>query len=192
MAPAQIISDVVTAILITLTRLWRVALPLLSLAVITLIAVVPLGLGTQWRFVPTFLPIIVIHYWADRRALHQTSSGLPVVLVFAAGIAVDAMTNGPLGYWALVYLATTGFSMLVGPKLSESGVSRWLRFVVTAVAASAIAWIIASIYFSTLAETMPLALAWGVICLGEPLIVGALTLAAPQRSQRLSFADRRA
>ncbi|MEZ5844264.1 MAG: hypothetical protein R3D27_11120 [Hyphomicrobiaceae bacterium] len=174
------------------TAAWAVLLPTLSLAVATLFAIVPAGLGDDWRFVPALLPVALAHYWTDRRLTDTDAPALPALLLFASGLAIDAMTNGPLGYWALVYLAASGFAHALGPLMMRAGLHRWVRFVLTMILVAGLAWSIASLYFASPAAVLPIGLAAAVIALAEPIIATVLAAATPATTHRPSFADRRA
>ena len=72
-------------------------LPAVTLLIAALIAVLPFGADEIVRYCLSFLPLIVIHYWSARRP-----TLLPVPLIFAVGLAIDVLTHGPVGYWALL------------------------------------------------------------------------------------------
>ena len=73
--------------------------PALSVAVLVMVAVLPWGLPPDGRFVLPLLPFIAIHYWTSRHP-EKLAEWVP----FAAGLTVDVLSNGPLGYWSLIYL----------------------------------------------------------------------------------------
>jgi rod shape-determining protein MreD len=71
----------------------------LSLALALLVAVQP-G-GTLMFSAAALAPVLVIHYWTM-----NVPFALPLWLVFATGLLADALSQGPLGYSALLYVAS--------------------------------------------------------------------------------------
>jgi len=193
MGSSTTLADVFAVAARVLARAWASLLPALSLALATLAAIVPTGLGADWRFVPALFPLAVVHYWADRRRNGPGAPTLPALLIFASGLAVDAMTSGPLGYWALVYLAGAALTHVAGTRLARLGVSRWPRFVAVTALVGSLAWATASLYFANSAPLWPLAVASAVVIAAEPLIAALLAAVTPTvASFRPAFADRRA
>lgn len=193
MSSSTTLADTFTLAARVLAGAWGMVLPALSLALATLAAIVPLGLGADWRFVPALLLLAVVHYWADHRSNGPGTPALPAPLTFAAGLAVDAMTNGPLGYWALAYLGGATLTHLTGPHLARLGLGRWPRFVAVTALVGGLAWATASLYFASLAAPWPFAVAAAVVISAEPLIATLLTVLTPTvASFRPAFADRRA
>ncbi|MEQ1696411.1 MAG: rod shape-determining protein MreD [Hyphomicrobiaceae bacterium] len=83
---------------VTWYTVWRAILPGASLVLAVLIAAAP---GGQGAFpAAALVPVMVIFYWVVTGA-----RGLPVALVFLAGLVLDAVSFGPLGAWALIYVA---------------------------------------------------------------------------------------
>lgn len=71
-----------------------------------------------------FLPAVVIHYWALRRA-----SVLPEIAIVFAGLSVDIVSGGPLGLWVSVY-ALAWLMGLLQARWAEAfwKPGRWLLF----------------------------------------------------------------
>ncbi len=142
--------------------------PAISLAATTLIAVLPWGLPAIGRFILPMLPLLAVYYWAV-----GGRGWLASPLVFAAGLTVDVVTLGPLGFWAFVYLVAHMFSGAVPIMLVETSMRRWIVFGVLIAALSVLQWATASIYFVTLSAWQPYALAAAILVVLYP-VFGAL------------------
>ena len=79
-----------------LAAVWAFAVPAMSLAVAVVLAAVVASPNAS--AIPALLPILVIAYWQTR------GPALPVALAFAAGLYLDCVTLGPMGFWALTDL----------------------------------------------------------------------------------------
>jgi rod shape-determining protein MreD len=143
--------------------------PALSIAVLALIAVLPWGLPPDARFVLPLGPFIAIHYWASRHP-DRLSEWVP----FAAGLAVDVLSNGPLGYWSLIYLV--GYMIAVEAHLvtATGPAGRWLVFLASLALLVTAAWLIASLYYLELADWRPFA--WAALLAGLAYPACALVL----------------
>jgi len=136
------------------------------LVILLIIAALPWGLPFQWRFVLPMLPYAAIHYWTVNRR-----GWMPAGIVFAAGLIIDIVTNGPLGFWSMIYL--TGHLLAVwlsGPVSAGNAVSRWLGFVGVLAALSGLQWAAASVYFVAWLPWQPFVLAAAVTALFYPLL----------------------
>ena len=80
-------------------------LPVFLIVVATLICALPWGPPPEFRLVLPLLPYVVIH-----RCVERWGPATPDWLVFLAGFATDVAGQGPLGYWALIYLC--GYTMI--------------------------------------------------------------------------------
>ena len=74
-------------------------IPALTIIVATVLVALPWGMAAENRFLLPLLPLIVIHFWTLRRP-----GDVAEWWVFVAGLSLDILTNGPIGYWALIYL----------------------------------------------------------------------------------------
>lgn len=77
---------------------WRVVWPGLSLLLAVLAAAAPGGSGAF--SIAALVPVMVIYYW-----VLAGPRGLPFALVFGVGLMLDAVSYGPFGAWALIYVA---------------------------------------------------------------------------------------
>lgn len=150
-------------------------LPSASVAMLALLAVLPWGLPANARFVLPFLPVAAIYYWSSRHP-ERLSAWVP----FLAGLLVDVLTNGPLGYWPLVYLS----SGLLGSEAYSvgSGVpgGRWAAFLISLLAVVTLGWGVAGLYHLALADWRPFAWAVWFVALAFPLLVAVFKAIDPQ------------
>ena len=81
---------------------WTVAaaiLPGLTAMVAALVAAMPWGLPDSAAFAWPLVALSVISFWSARQP-----QLMPPPLVFVLGVAIDLVTAGPIGYWALLFL----------------------------------------------------------------------------------------
>lgn len=133
-------------------NLSRLIAPIGSVAVLTLIAALPLGIPAGDRFLLPLLPVIAIHYWTLRH-----DAWLPEWVVFLAGLALDILTHGPVGYWAFIYLIAHLTATLSARLHVESSLDRLLLLGLAIVVVTFAAWATASIYFFDLLDPLPYA-----------------------------------
>lgn len=88
-----------------IARVRRFMVPVLLLAAATLVCVVAAPAGRVAAATAGLLPVLVIHYLVRRGDV-----AVPVVASFAAGLFADAASGGPLGYFAVLYLAAAGLA----------------------------------------------------------------------------------
>ena len=143
--------------------------PALTLLALVLISVLPWGIGPGYQFALPALPLLAVYFWTRAQ-----SHLLPATFVFAVGLVVDVLSYGPLGYWSLVYLAglaLTEFSTRFGGR---GNLSEWLGFAGVMAALSAIAWLLASVYFVRLVNWRPMAWAAVLLPLAYPVVQALL------------------
>jgi rod shape-determining protein MreD len=139
--------------------------PVATVLVLALGGVMPLGLGESVAFAQCVLPFAAIHHWS-----RGEEPALPVWLVFVAGIGVDILTYGPVGYWALLYLVGTWLGALPESVTARDSLpGRWLAFGGALCGLTATGWLVASAYFGRLAEPWPMLGAAGVLMLAFPV-----------------------
>lgn len=150
-------------------RFLGLAVPPVSLLLITLIAVAPWGLPADARYILPLLPAIVVHYWALRHP-----HAMPEWLAFASGLTVDLVTNGPLGFWALMYLLVYIAAILSRPWWDTGPIGRFVLFAAALVGVAVAAFLVSTIYTAALAPVVPLAQATLVALLAYPILAAAL------------------
>lgn len=143
-----------------------------------LLAALPWGLPAEIAPALPLLPYVVIHVMIERQP-----AAVPDWLVFLAGLALDVLGQGPLGYWALVYLV--GFVCV--RSASELGVAGFVRGTVllasTLAALVLVQWLVTSIYRVHLAAIGPL-LAGAAIALVAYAVIAVLFPPGPRETQR--------
>jgi len=122
------------------------------------------------RFLLPLLPYIVVHLTAVRQP-----GAMPSWLAFAAGLGVDLGTSGPIGFWALVYLAGL-FMVAVSPSDKVLlWADRVLLGVVTMAAVTLLAGLVGSAYLMHWVDWLALMIAGGVAA----SILGFLEIVIP-------------
>lgn len=131
-------------------RLWSLALlPALTVLVTAAISVMPWRVPGFVAFGLPFLTLGTVFFWAERRP-----SQLLSLIVFSAGLMTDLVTDGPIGYWALLFVlgfalgSFTGSYSDGGSKMQES----WLGFALCLPIVAACGWAIASLYYLALLD----------------------------------------
>ncbi len=153
--------------------------PAISVFVLALISVLPWGLPPDGRYVLPLLPAIAIHYWASKPA-ERLAAGV----AFAAGLSVDILTNGPLGYWSLIYLIGYLSAREVRGRTSAGSVGRWLAFLSSLGVLVLAAWAITSLYYLEIAAWQPFAWAALLAGLSYPVIAIVLRTVDPSPDLR--------
>ncbi|MEM1307528.1 MAG: hypothetical protein AAGG99_08380 [Pseudomonadota bacterium] len=139
--------------------------PVIVTSILVIVAVLPLGLPSEARFVLPMLPYVAIHYWTlNERGL------MPSIFVFMAGLAIDILTHGPLGYWSTVFLIGFGCARWLSGPISDTRIGRFVGYVLTCALLAALQWAIASLYFVRAADPQPFVLAASIATLYYPLL----------------------
>lgn len=116
------------------------------------VSVLPLGAGEGWGAAGPQLVLAMVYYWAAR-----APRLMPPPAVFALGLAVDFVSAGPLGVWALVFVVMHAASLWLGARLEGRGFAvAWLGFGAVAAVSGALAWGLGSLYFATALAPEPL------------------------------------
>ncbi len=95
----------------------RMAVPVATLVLAALIGCARWNASPELALVAPFLPVVVVRHWAAR-----APQLLPEWAVALAGLAVDALTQGPMGCWALVYLVAYGLG-LMSRRFADGGLA---------------------------------------------------------------------
>jgi rod shape-determining protein MreD len=152
--------------------------PSLAILLSVLVCALPWGLPSDLRLVPPMLPYVVIHLCVERRR-----EATPDWLVFLAGFATDVAGQGPLGYWALIYLSGYTMACSAGAERDSGPLARLLLLAVTVTCLALMQWAVASVYEFRAADLRPAVIAAAVATAAYLLLVLALPSprAAPQR-----------
>lgn len=141
--------------------------PTVVLLVAVVVAAVPWVVPSQASFVlPLLLTIIVFLLTLLRKRQ------LPNLSVFAAGLLMDVLTAGPLGYWAILFLLTYMLAVFYRSRAGRDGFAGlWLVFAGTAAIAAGAGWALASLYFVRIID-------WQPMLIGGAVAVGLFPLVA--------------
>lgn len=141
-------------------------IPAVTVLVLVVLCVLPWGLGQNVDFALPALPFAAVHFW-----LRSHGRLMPLAFVCAAGLAVDVLSYGPLGYWSMVYLSGCGLTALLDRSLAARiGANGWVGFCFVAAALFLIAWLVASVYFLRFADVRAMAGAAAILALAYPLV----------------------
>lgn len=126
--------------------------PSLVLLLAVVVAAVPWALPVAAGFV---LPLqLIVFVFA---LSFQREYVLPTLTVFAAGLLMDVLTAGPLGYWAIIFLITHSLARFIARRNRLiSFTMLWIAFAATAATASMAGWALASLYFVRLIDWQPM------------------------------------
>lgn len=144
--------------------------PSLVLLLAVVVAAVPWALPAVAGFVLPLQLIIFVFALSLQRKYE-----LPTLSVFAAGLLMDVLTAGPLGYWAIIFLIThTLAGLLTRRKVHTNFAMLWVTFAATAATASITGWVLASLYFVRLIDWQPMLIGGAVAVVLFPLVAWPL------------------
>lgn len=152
--------------------------PPLTVFALALLAALPWGLPSDGRFFLPLLPFVAIHYWALRHA-----ERMPEWVVFLAGLTLDVLTNGPLGYWALIYLLGYIIAVLQAPWGQDGVLWRALLFLAALAVLAVAEWGLSSLYYFEWADWRPFA--WAALAAGlvYPVFAAVLRSLDPEHGR---------
>ena len=156
-----------------MTAMLLAPLPVASVLLLVLFAVLPWG-GPDWlEMALALVPISAIYFWS----LHRPRL-MPAAAIFVLGLVIDVMTQGALGIWASAALAAGLAGRLARRSRMHLG---WARRAVFASAALAIAASLVagatSIYGWQIVPARPVLEAFVVACLIYPALAAVLSAA---------------
>ncbi|MGD9785808.1 MAG: hypothetical protein AB7E80_05245 [Hyphomicrobiaceae bacterium] len=157
-----------------MTTVRRTLSPLIVLA-LAVLAALPWGLGDHLRMLPPFIPALAIYVLGTERR-----GAVPEMIAFIAGLSVDAMTQGPLGYWGLIYLFAS-FAAVVVPPPAGRVLAGWAMFVPISIALVLTAYVVGLVYAMALLPLAPFAAAVVLLVVAYPF--AAILLAPLVRSR---------
>jgi rod shape-determining protein MreD len=138
-------------------------MPASTVGILAVLAVLPWGLPADARFVLPFLPAIAIHIWSSRHP-----DRLSALVPFTAGLLVDVLTNGPLGYWPLIYLGAMMLGIDAQRLPGRGAAARWAFFLAALVGLVIAGWGVASLFDLEFADWRPFAWALWAGALSYP------------------------
>ena len=146
------------------------AIPILTVTLLVLLCVMPWGLSQSFHFALPILPFAAIHYWS-----RSQPASMPCTFVFAAGLSVDVLSYGPLGYWSLVYLMGLGLVAGFARLLTDtSPLADFTSFCAAIAMLALIAWSLASVYFIRFIDWQPMAWAAAMLAIAYPFVIALL------------------
>jgi rod shape-determining protein MreD len=158
------------AVLWMIRQAW-LSMPLIAAVAAMLIAMAPANLA-RGLVPPPDLVLISVFFWAI-----YGPSFLPPWAVFLLGLIQDFTTGGPIGFWALIYLAAYGFTLSQRVFFTgRSGPGVWIGFAMIAVVTAVVAWILGSISYARWMMPGPIVLQAAVTILFYPLVARILSL----------------
>lgn len=136
----------------------RCVTPCMITLLLALLPLVPLNMPMDYAVVPAFT-LMSVFYWTIYRP-----DLMPASAIFMIGVVQDLLAGGALGLTALILVGT---HMIVLSQrrifLGKAFSMTWSGFLLTALASTAVSWVIAS------------ALAGQFLALGQPLMQLILT-----------------
>lgn len=145
--------------------LIRLVPSIVLVLMLTLVAAAPWGISAHTRFLLPLLPMLAIVHMTIRNP-----DAMPAGLVFAGGMMLDVLTHGPLGYWALVFLAGHLAALNLSQSARETLPRRMLWTTAVLSVVVLVEWLVSSLYFMQLAPWRPIAGAALVAALIYPLL----------------------
>lgn len=126
--------------------------PSIVLFLAVVIAAVPWVLPAEASFILPLMLIIIIFVLTLMR-----KRKLPGPSVFAAGVLMDILTAGPLGYWAILFLLTYSVAVQYRARAVRPDFGMlWAVFSGTALLAAGAGWALASLYFVRIIDWWPM------------------------------------
>ena len=152
--------------------------PIVIVALLTILAAAPWGVGANGRFLLPLVPFLAIAHWALLRP-----GQMPAGLAFASGLCLDVLTNGPLGYWSFVFLSGHLLALWMPSDGHPALLQRWLHFLPVMGVVVLVEWCISSLYFMRAAEVSALLWAASVAIATFPILSALLMLLEPRISE---------
>lgn len=154
-----------------LVRIATRTVPTVTSIFFVLLGAVPLGLPGFATVGPLF-SLCALFFWTVVRP-----TLLPPVAVFFVGLFEDALSGGPLGLWAVIFLLVQFVTMsqrrvLVGIRFLLS----WASFVPVCYIAGIAAWGGASLYYGHILSVKPIMVQSTLTLLAYPAVAWLLTL----------------
>lgn len=161
-------------------------IPALTIIVMTVLVALPWGVAAERRFLLPMLPLIVIHYWTLRRP-----DAVAEWMAFSAGLCLDILTGGPLGFWALIYLLGFAAAKISTGLKNDRAVAKWVLAATTLFVLSGVSWLLSSLYYFEPADWRPFLIAAVAASLLYPAIGVLLRHTQIERRHRPLFHGRR-
>lgn len=150
----------------------RASIPFNLTVFLILVAVLPYGLPKSSLAAP-ILALISVYYWSIFRP-----DLMPASAAFLLGLIVDILGGGPPGLNALVLItvnwAASGQRRALAGKSFAVG---WLGYLLIGAGAAVTNWFVASLFYATIIEAVPLLVSHAVGTAAYPLVTVLLARA---------------
>jgi rod shape-determining protein MreD len=164
-------SNFVQSAIVLIGRALWLSMPFFATAVVMLLSIVPISLFHGWMPGPEF-GLIAAFFWAV-----YAPNLFPPAAIFSLGLVQDFASGGPIGFWALIYLAVYGFTLSQRVFfIGRSVIGVWLGFAAVATIAGIAIWLLASTVYNRWVPPIEIFLQVAVTTAVFPLI-GPLFLA---------------
>ena len=135
----------------------RYAAPGMQTAVVLLFLSAPLGLPGQAQLQPAWA-LTSVFFWS----LYRPNS-MPAPLVFAIGLLLDLLAQGPVGIHVLILLFVHGCALRYRRTLTRSGFALvWVAFTGLAAASALAEWLLVALLTWSPVPPWPGLFEWGV------------------------------
>ncbi len=160
----------------------RHALPGVQTVAVLLLLAAPFGIPAQAQLQPAWAQACVF-FWSLYRP-----AAMPAPLVFAIGLLLDLLAQGPVGIEVLVLLLVHAVALRSRRSLTRSGFPMvWLTFIGVAFGAALLEYLLVMLLTWRALPTAPGAVEFGIAAGSYPLLAPYLIrlhrgLAAPERA----------
>jgi rod shape-determining protein MreD len=160
----------------------RTIFPMALTTLVLLLLSMPLELPGQAEMQPAWA-LASVYFWSLYRPASMPGGG-----VFAVGLLLDLLAQGPMGVGVLILLLTQAVTLHWRRVLTRQGFAMvWLAFCAIAAAAAAWEWVLVSVMTWRVLPLAPALFEWGMSIGAYPLLAVLLirahrTLAAPEQA----------
>jgi rod shape-determining protein MreD len=160
----------------------RQAFPVALTIAILLLLSTPMGIQGQAQMQPAWV-LASVYFWSLFRP-----ASLPAPAVFAIGLLLDLLAQGPLGISVLILLLVHATALRLRRVLVRQGfASVWLVFLLVAASAATLEWLLVSVLTWRALSFWPALFEFGVAAGAYPILATLLThahrgIAAPERA----------
>lgn len=163
--------------------------PLVTVMIFAVLSALPWGGDENLRSILPMMPLAVVHFWSARRP-----NLMPAVGVLFLGVLVDLLSQGPIGFYALLALMTGLMTtQLAEMSIFDTRLGRLLLAIIVFGCVEFFAWGLASLYFHTNQPLKPYVSTFMSLSIIYPfaaLILGAADNLLSPRPQPSMFSGR--
>lgn len=160
----------------------RYAFPVALTTLVLLVLSTPIGIPGQAQMQPAWA-LASVYFWTLFRP-----ASLPAGAIFAIGLLLDLLAQGPIGIGVLLLLLTHATALRSRRWLTRQGFAVvWLLFVAVAGVAALLEWLLVSLLMWRALPPWPALFEWGMATGAYPILATLLTrahrgIAAPERA----------